>query len=847
MSQTPVETLTEDQAREELAHLSAELARHDALYYADAAPEISDADYDELKRRALAIEAAFPALTSPVTPSQRVGAPVSTQFAEVRHGVPMLSLDNAFDEGEVRDFVVRIARFLKLPGDEPIAFVAEPKIDGLSASLRYEKGVLVQGATRGDGKTGEDVTANLRTLASIPQTLTGSGWPDVIEIRGEVYAPNDAFDAFNAAAEAEGRRTYANPRNFAAGSLRQKDPRITAKRPLTFFAYAWGETSAPFADTQHGALEAFRAWGFQVNDRSTRVEGAEGLIAVYRGLETDRARLGYDIDGVVYKVDRLDWQQRLGFIARSPRWAIAHKFPAQQATTVLEGIDIQVGRTGSHTPVARLHPVTVGGVVVRNATLHNADEIERLDVRIGDTVVLQRAGDVIPQITEVVKDANHNLREVFDFPSRCKCPLKTELVRETTSAGDDTIVRRCTGELVCPYQKREHLKNFVSRKAVDIEGIGEKQIELFMEKGWLSEPADIFRFATNNHLRAQLEAEPGYGTTSVSNLVNSINARRDIPLDRFITGLGLRHVGAETSRALALYFGSYNRFEQGVEELSLVGELRWRDIVGFIGEKISVNTEKHDDIWAIAASIGSTVAQTRKASSHMEAIPRVGAKVARKAVIDFWAAKLNGKASPLSVLPSAINPQSVQMVGWTEDADVSAALERYIERYRSIWLGLIGYLAGKQATLSVDDRALLTLINTVPDLTESLDLAYRSVVPLERIRQASLTTLASFYRSERTRGLVDRLLLEVSVSDVEQPHSNTPVTGKIVVFTGSLERFTRDEAKARAESLGAKVSGSVSKKTDYVVAGPGAGSKLKDAEKHGVAVLTEDEWLALIA
>lgn len=842
-----VGSMSEDQAREELARLAEELSVHDNAYYGEDAPRISDAEYDALKKRALDIEARFPSLTRPDTPSQKIGAPVSEQFAEVRHGVPMLSLDNAFDDSDVRDFVTRVHRFLNVPESDPVAFVAEPKIDGLSASLRYENGVLVRGATRGDGKTGEDVTANLKTIADIPQKLSGSGWPAVIEIRGEVYSPTEAFDAFNANAAMLGGKTYANPRNFAAGSLRQKNPKITAQRPLNFFAYAWGEVSEPFTDTQHGALEMFRDWGFKVNERSARVEGAQGLIDLYTKLGEDRATLGYDIDGIVYKVDRLDLQARLGFIARSPRWAIAHKFPAQQATTILEGIDIQVGRTGSHTPVARLHPVTVGGVVVRNATLHNADEIERLDVRIGDTVVLQRAGDVIPQIIDVVKDNSHALRLPFEFPSRCNCPLKTELVRETTSSGDDTIVRRCTGELACPYQKREHLKNFVSRKAVDIEGIGEKQIELFIEKGWVSEPADIFRFARNHNLQAQLESEPGYGTTSVSNLINSINARRDIPLDRFIIGLGLRHVGAETSRALALYFESYHRFERGVEELSHVGELRWIDVANYIIAKVSIDTEKHDNIWALASSIESTLAQTRKASSRLEAIPKVGAKLARKAVIDFWAAKLNGSTSPLSVLPSAINPKTVRVVGWKTEADITAAFERYVDRYRSIWLGLISYLAGKQATLAIDDRALLPLINTVPDLAESLDATYRSVVPLERIRQASLTTLASFYRSERTRGVVERLLTEVIVIDIEQPNTNTRVAGKIVVFTGSLERFTRDEAKARAEGLGAKVSGSVSKKTDYLVAGPGAGSKLKDAEKHGVQVLTEDEWLALIS
>jgi len=556
----PVDQLTEDQARTELDRLATEMAGHDALYFTEDAPQISDADYDALKRRALAIETRFPALSGAGTPSQTIGAPVSTQFAEVRHGVPMLSLDNAFDDGEVTDFVARIRRFLKLPA-EPVVFVAEPKIDGLSASLRYEHGVLKVGATRGDGRTGEDVTANLRTLKDIPPKLAGSGWPDVIEIRGEVYAPGDAFDAFNAEAEAAGRRTYANPRNFAAGSLRQKDPAITAQRPLRFFAYAWGETSAPFADTQHEAMARLKDWGFVVNDRSQQVTDVAGLIEVYRGLERDRARLGYDIDGVVYKVDRLDWQERLGFVARSPRWAIAHKFPAEQATTVLEGIDIQVGRTGSHTPVARLHPVTVGGVVVRNATLHNADEIARKDVRIGDTVTLQRAGDVIPQIVGVVDADRPDRGPAYDFPVTCVCPLKTALVKETNASGEESVVRRCTGELACPFQRIEHLKHFVSRRAFDIEGLGEKHLIGFVERGWIHEPADIFRLARDPEKLDVLREEDGYGETSVANLVAGISARRTISLDRFIYGLGVRDIGEQTSLVLARAFESWTAFE----------------------------------------------------------------------------------------------------------------------------------------------------------------------------------------------------------------------------------------------------------------------------------------------
>ncbi len=777
MSDPAVESLTEAEAREELARLTTELARHDTAYHQNDAPEISDADYDALKHRALAIETRFPELTMADSPSQVVGAAVSAQFAPVRHGVPMLSLDNAFSEAEVGDFVARIRRFLKLPADEPVAFVAEPKIDGLSASLRYEDGVLVRGATRGDGRTGEDVTANLRTLDDIPDRLSGTGWPDVIEVRGEVYAPNDAFAAFNAAAEAAGQRTYANPRNFAAGSLRQKDAAITAKRPLRFFAYAWGEVSSPFAEAQADALKALESWGFPVNPRSVRVEDTAGLITLYDGLQTDRATLGYDIDGVVYKVDRLDWQARLGFVARTPRWAIAHKFPAQQAQTVLEGIDIQVGRTGSHTPVARLHPVTVGGVVVRNATLHNADEIARLDVRIGDTVTLQRAGDVIPQILNVVDPERPGRGGPYEFPTTCACPLKTPLVKETNASGVESVVRRCTGELACPFQRIEHLKHFVSRRAFDIEGLGEKQLIAFHERGWIKEPADIFRLARDEARLAELRVEDGYGETSVRNLVAGIDARRTIGLDRFIYGLGVRDIGEQTSIVLARAFETWPAFEAA----------------------------------CVAASSGiASEAWVRLSETHAVS-PRVIAALA-------------------TASPPAADP-------WP-DAPID----------QKIALAFPGLAAPAR-------RGLATLADSWADLVELARVA-REDGPSDSLAQiagvagvgpVAARALALFFKEPHNRAMVDRLVEQIDrIEDAERPKTDTAVAGKTVVFTGALERFTRDEAKARAESFGAKVSGSVSKKTDYLVAGPGAGSKLADAQKHGVTVLTEDEWLKLI-
>jgi len=768
--EVPVDDLTAETAAEALAWLAAEMARHDALYN-EATPEISDAEYDALRARNLAIETAFPDLVRPDSPSNKVGAAASTQFAGVRHGVPMLSLDNAFDEGEVRDFVARIARFLKLPADEPIAFVAEPKIDGLSANLLYVDGKLTIGATRGDGRAGEDVTANLNTIADVQQTLAGDDWPDRIEIRGEVYAPNDAFAAFNAAAEAEGRRTYANPRNFAAGSLRQKDARITAKRPLNFFAYAWGEHSSDFAETQWEALQKLKAWGFPVNARSRRVEGAEGLIAVYRELERDRATLGYDIDGVVYKVDRIDWQRRLGFVARSPRWAIAHKFPAQQATTVLEGIDIQVGRTGSLTPVARLHPVTVGGVVVRNATLHNEDEIERLDVRIGDTVRLQRAGDVIPQILGVVPELRPADAVPYAFPEHCPV-CGSEAVRE-----GDEVKRRCTGGLICDAQIVERLKHFVGRRAFDIEGLGEKQLVAFHARAWIKEPADIFRLARDEARLKELERDDGYGETSIRNLVAGIDARRVISLDRFLFGLGIRDIGEQTSIVLARAFESWSALKAACLQ---------------------------------AASGVPSEAWTGLSAAHAIS-PRVLALMAE-------------------ATPPAVDP-------WPEatmDMKISQAFP-----------GMAAPARRSLATLVQDWSGLVELARVAREDGPSEIL--NQIAGVTGVGPVAAEALAHFFHEPHNLQVVAALEAELTeILDAERPKSDTAVAGKTVVFTGALERFTRDEAKARAESLGAKVSGSVSKKTDYLVAGPGAGSKLKDAEKHGVQVLTEDDWLALI-
>ena len=706
---TSPDKLTAAQAKAELKKVASELAAHDQRYYQDDAPTVSDADYDALRKRLNAIEARFPDLVTKESPSQKVGAAPSGRFAKVQHSVPMLSLGNAFSDEDVSDFVDRVRRFLRLGEDETPAIVAEPKIDGLSLSLRYENGELVRGATRGDGTTGEDVTANVRTIADIPHKLKGRDIPAVCEIRGEVYILGKDFIGFNKRAEKAGIQVAANPRNFAAGSLRQKDASITADRPLKFFAYAWGEMSGMPADTQFGMGKWMAKAGLVTNPLTQLCKSVDDVLAFYLEIGARRAKLGYDIDGVVYKIDRLDWQQRLGFAGRNPRWAVAHKFAAEQATTVLNDIEIQVGRTGALTPVARLAPITVGGVVVSNATLHNEDYIkaigndgnpirEGVDIRIGDTVVVQRAGDVIPQIVSVVLEKRPKDAKPYRFPQ--KCPVcGSHAVRE-----DGETVRRCTGALVCPAQAVERLKHFVSRNAFDIDGLGDKQVQEFYDEGIIMSAADIFTLEKRD-ARAQkkLKDREGFGETSIRNLFTAINARRKIELHRLIYALGIRHVGDGNAKLLARHYGALDSFV---------------------------------DAMRAAAKGQSGEGNTSEAYEDLNAIEGVGEVVA-DAVVEFFAEPRNVKA-------------------------------------------------------------------------------------------------------------LDDLLDEIEVLRAEQAAKDSPVSGKIVVFTGALEKMTRDEAKAMAERLGAKVSGSVSKKTDLVVAGPGAGSKLKDAQKHGVQVLSEDDWLKLI-
>jgi len=703
----PVSELTAKQAKAEHARLTAEIAQHDKRYYQEDRPSITDAEYDELRARYNAIEERFPDLRTLESLSLKVGAAPSGKFKKVRHALPMLSLDNAFSDEDVVDFVARIRRFLKLDESEKIAFSAEPKIDGLSMSLRYEGGELVTAATRGDGTEGEDVTANIRTLDDVPQKLKGKAVPKVCEVRGEVYMTKRAFLQLNERQKAAGGQIFANPRNSAAGSLRQKDPSITVSRPLGFFAYGWGEMSDMPADTQTGAIKWFEACGFKTNPLTRLCRSTDELIAFHRKIEEGRARLDYDIDGVVYKIDRIDWQERLGFVSRTPRWAVAHKFPAERATTVMRDVLITVGRTGVLTPTAQLEPVGIGGVVVSMATLHNEDYIkgvggkgeslrEGRDIRIGDTVIVQRAGDVIPQIVDVVIDRRPKDAKPYKFPRKCPCYLHTDVVREETATGEEGARARCTGEFACPFQKIEHLKLFCSRRAFDIEGLGEKQIELFFEKEWVKEPADIFTLEKKH--RKDLLEEEGFGETSVRNLFDAIDVRRTIALDRFIYALGIRHVGETTALALARGYGSWQAF--------------------------------HDACLKIAKGDVETAAE-------MDALDQIGDTV--------------------------------------------------------------------------------------------------------------IEAVKAYFGESHNRGIVERLKKQVEVLDAEKPKTDSAIAGKTVVFTGSLEKMTREEAKAQAERLGAKAAGSVSKKTDYVVAGPGAGSKLAEAKKHGVKVLTEDEWLKLIS
>ena len=688
---TPVEKLTDLEAGAELKDLAEEISSHDDAYYQDNAPTLSDGEYDALRARNQAIEAAFPHLVREDSPSQQVGVAPTSGFSKVTHARSMFSLGNVFSAEDLADFLGGIRRFLKELTDDkniPLEMVAEPKIDGLSISLRYEKGKFVSAATRGDGSVGEDVTANLKTFKELPFELKGNV-PDVVEVRGEVYLSKSDFAELNRHQEDAGEKVFANPRNAAAGSLRQLDETITATRPLKIFAYAWGELSEPIGDTQWAFFEQLKSWGFQVNELTQICGDLAELMTVYDEISGKRAQLDYDIDGVVYKVNRLDWQERLGFVSRAPRWAVAHKFPAEKAQTIINEIDIQVGRTGSLTPVAKLEPVTVGGVVVSNATLHNEDEITRKDIRVGDTVVILRAGDVIPQVVEVILNKRPKGSKAFKYPTICPI-CGSDAVRD-----EGESVRRCTGGVICDAQVIERFKHFVSRGAFNIEGFGRKHVEAFFDEGLIKTLADIFRLSTHE---ANLKTREGWGKKSVANLLAAIEKRRTIPLERFIYALGIRQIGQANARLLAKQYVSLGTLRQAMKDAAVIGS---------------------------------------DALSDLNNIDGIGPSVAGD---------------------------------------------------------LIAYI-----------------------------------------------------NEDRNLELLNDFESQLNIEDFEAPDdSSSPIVGKTIVFTGTLETVTRGEAKTKAEQLGAKVAGSVSKKTDYVVTGPGAGSKAKNAEKLGVAILSENEWLALI-
>ena len=691
---TPPEELTPDAAERELERLAREIEHHDRLYYVESEPSLSDAEYDALRRRNAAIEACFPDLKRADSPSERVGAPPASSFAKVRHSRPMLSLGNALNDDDLAEFEGRVRRFLNLAEDEPVELYGEPKIDGLSATVHYRSGRLVLGATRGDGETGEDVTANLRTVGDLPHTLNGEDVPERLEVRGEVYIGLADFAALNREREAEGEEAFVNPRNTASGGLRQIDTTLTAKRRLRFFAHGWGETSEPVGERQGDVLARLDAWGFALAPHARRCSGLDEALALHREIEAARPGLDFEIDGVVFKVDRLDWQERLGAAGRAPRWAIAYKFPAEQAETVLHRISISVGRTGALTPVAELEPVYVGGVTVSRATLHNEDVIAERDIRAGDTVVVQRAGDVIPQVVRAIADRRPADSRPFEPLTACP-ECGSHAVREEGEA-----VRRCTGGLVCPAQALERLRHFVARDAFDIEGLGAKQIEAFHAEGRVQSPADIFDLEAKDGTEEfpKLAERDGWGETSAANLFGAIEARRRISLDRFIHALGIRHVGQTTARLLARRYGT----------------------------------------------------------------------------VDDWRAAMEAAAAPEG---------------------------------------------------------------------ESLE----ALTDIDGIGPVVAKAIVEFVAEPRNGAILDALRERLDIEPVEAPAADSPVAGKTIVFTGKLQQMTRLEAKARAEALGAQVVGSVSRATDYVVAGEDAGSKLKKAQTLGVAVLSEDEWLAVAA
>lgn len=848
--------LTETEAKAELDRLAGVLAAANAAYHQKDAPEISDAEYDALKRRNAEIEARFPHLKRPDSPSDQIGAAPADGFSKVTHQVAMLSLANAFDAGDITDFDTRIRRYLGLTQDAPLRFTAEPKIDGLSLSLRYEKGVLVQAATRGDGTTGENVTANARTIDDIPQKISGA--PDLLEVRGEVYMSHADFEALNARQEAAGNKPFANPRNAAAGSLRQLDSSITKSRPLRFFAYAWGALSEPLARTQMGAIERLAGLGFVTNPLTRLCDGADDLIAHYARIEEQRATLGYDIDGVVYKVDDLALQDRLGFRSTTPRWAIAHKFAAELAWTWLKAIDIQVGRTGALSPVARLKPVTVGGVVVSNATLHNEDYIKGLDskgaqirggkdIRVGDWVQVYRAGDVIPKVADVDLSKRPADAQPYDFPTECP-ECESEAVREP---GDS--VRRCTGGMICPAQAVEKLKHFVSRAAFDIEGLGAKQVEQFYADGWVKEPADIFTLRERyGQGMQQLKNREGWGEKSAQNLFEAIEEKRTVELPRFIFGLGIPNVGAEASKDLAKEHKTWSNlvlsFKNVLQKRLRLFEDTWCQVL---------EPDHHATVELIELANGLREAELNVWNElyNFKGVAGVGFL---KNLRSHLGRSLSNTSAPSAqgIFETVFKRSKRYPNKYYEALEAFSTLEAFHFR-----------LEEKLTELEAKWRVFATTLNRNcsqdelwacyggwSSASKKLE-AYskkdqeicRQFLPIAGHGTVIANSIFRFLNSSANMTSLEKLTSEVTPKEfIVEDTSGSPVAGKTVVFTGTLEKMTRAEAKARAERLGARVSGSVSAKTDILVAGPGAGSKAKKAAELGIQTLDEAGWLALI-
>jgi DNA ligase (NAD+) len=774
----PIDALDQIAAQEELESLAHEIAKHKNAYYVEDNPLISDAEFDALERRNALIEQKFPKLIRPDSPSKLVGAKASVKFKKHEHIVPMLSLDNAFNNGDVFDFFARFKKFLSLSESDIIPITAEPKIDGLSLSITYQNGELLRAATRGDGKIGEDVTANVLTIAQIPKKLLGQNIPQKIEIRGEVYISDAGFNALNDEQIANNAPLYANARNAAAGSLRQLDPSISAKRPLLFFAYAIGENLGLEVKTQIELIKRLGEFGFTTNPHTKICNNPDEAIEYYNNINQNRNDLGYEIDGIVYKVNDLSLQERLGIVTRFPRWAIAHKFPPKPQETILEAIDIQIGRTGVLTPVARLKPVGVGGVMVSNATLHNEDFINELDLHIGDSVLVQRAGDVIPQIIGAIKSKRPIDAKKFEFPHICPCPLKTKIQRIIDDqTGEAEVAARCSGEYDCPHQKQRHLEHFVSKIAFDIDGLGPRQIEIFMKNGLINEPCDIFKLNEKIDILRTLE---GFGELSIQNLLNAIDARREIALERFILGLGVRHIGQTTSGLLARHFETFANFEASV--------------------MAAANCRPNDAYQRL---------------TYIDGLGPLG----RDKILEAFDKIANYE--PLTLIAPPID----EILGFLVKG-LNAKARKNIAQHFNEW--------------AIFKDLVRDAYNGRPQN------AYIEFASMDGIGNVALDALIEFFSSDRAQEGVRKLLQYVQPLNAEMPKNDTAIAGKIIVFTGTLEKLSREEAKATATRLGAKVSGSVSSKTDILVAGQDAGSKLTKAKALGINVLSEIEWIELI-